>query len=390
MPERTNPVELLAQIEASGVGELLSIAIRKRFGSGFRLDLECKLPPGITILFGPSGAGKTTVLDSIAGLINPDAGCISVAGRILFDSEDGVNVPVQHRGVAYVFQRLALFPHLSVAANVEYGLAKVSGEERRERCRAILDSFSIGHLHDRKPDQISGGERQRVALARALVTDPCVLLLDEPLSAVDALTRSRLLADLRLWNDAHRVPILYATHSREEVFAVGERVVVIEQGKVVAQGSPYHVLEAPRHESTAQLAGFENIFDAVVAALHEREGTMTCTLVPDPSTTMAPALEVPLGRTEPGMSVRIAVRAGDILVATAPPQGLSARNVLAGQVTAIARRDVTSVLQVSCGATRFEVHITPAAETALKLAVGREVWLVIKTYSFHLVQRAGQ
>src|SRR5438445_242475 len=240
----------------------VSVQIRKRLGRDFELDLAISLPPGITILFGASGAGKTTLLDCIAGLARPDAGRIAIAESTLFDSSLGINVPPQRRRVGYVFQDLALFPHLSVEGNVEYGLSALEGQERGRRSAAILESFRIAHLRARRPGQISGGERQRVALARALVIDPGILLLDEPLAALDAAIKSKIVHDLRTWNQEHRVPVVYVTHSREEVFALGERAIVIENGRVIAQGTPHQVMSAPQHETVAQLAGFENIFDA--------------------------------------------------------------------------------------------------------------------------------
>lgn len=354
-----------------------SIAVCKRLHPGFTLDVNFSAPPGITMLFGASGAGKTTVLDCAAGLLQPDSGRIAVNGRLLFDSSTGVNVAVDQRSVGYVFQTLALFPHLSVESNVAYGLARLDPGERRRRVEAVLESFRIAALRDRRPEQISGGERQRVALARALVTAPCLLLLDEPLSGLDAATKSRILDDLRAWNQSHGIPILYVTHSREELFALGERVVALEQGKVLAVGTPREVLEAPRRESLAQLAGFENIFDAVMVAAHQDQGTMTCRIGDS-----AVQLEAPLGRVQPGERLRLAIRAGDILLATAAPHSLSARNVLPGKIVLLQRRDVMVIAQVDCGIT-MEVHLTPGAQHSLDLQVGRPVWLVLKTYSCH-------
>ena len=178
----------------------VSVQIRKRLGKDFELHLAISLPPGITILFGPSGAGKTTLLDCIAGLVHSDAGRIAIAENTLFDSALGINVPPQRRKVGYVFQDLALFPHLSVEGNVEYGLSRLDKRERKRRSAALLESFRIGQLRSRRPGQISGGERQRVALARALVIDPGILLLDEPLAALDAATKSKIVDDLRAWN----------------------------------------------------------------------------------------------------------------------------------------------------------------------------------------------
>jgi len=360
----------------------LKLQLHKRFagtGSEFALDVLFNIAPGVTILFGPSGAGKTTLLDCIAGLAMPDSGKIAIADRVLFDHQQGANVPVQHREIGYVFQDLALFPHLTVEKNIEYGLANLAKSDRRKKSDAILESFSIAHLRDRKPKEISGGERQRVALARALVTDPCVLLLDEPLAALDASTKSKIIDDLRAWNAAHNIPILYVTHNREEVFALGDRVLVLEDGRIIADGTPHGVMAAPRRESLAQLIGFENIFHAAVTAAHENRGTMTCRLA-DSNV----ELETPLVRAETGSALLVGIRAGDILLATVQPQGLSARNILPGHVLSLEQRDVIVAARVNCGV-EMEVHLTLAARDSLALQPGREVWLIVKTHSCHLM-----
>jgi molybdate transport system ATP-binding protein len=361
---------------------MLEIRISKRFANverKFSLKAECACAPGITILFGASGAGKTTLLDCIAGLTTPDAGRIAVGNRVFFDCEQGLNLAVQRRGVGYVFQDLALFPHLSAEENIGYGL---SGKERTTRTDEILESFRIAHLRKRKPREISGGERQRVALARALVIDPCVLLLDEPLAALDAVTKSKMIDDLQAWNRAHRIPIIYVTHSREEVFALGERVVVLEKGKIVAQGTPHDVMTAPRQESVAQLVGFENVFDGAVVAVLEYRGTMRCRIAGSKV-----ELETPLVRVKSGVSpVRVGIRAGDILLATVHPQGLSARNVLPGRVLSLEERDMIVIARVDCGV-EMTVHLTLAARDVLELQPGREVWLVVKTHSCHVMAK---
>jgi len=358
---------------------VLQVSIHKALSPAFTLDVSFAAAPGITMIFGPSGAGKTTLLDCVAGLTQPEKGRVAVGDCVFSDPEKNANVPVASRNIGYVFQSLALFPHLSVEGNIGYGLNHVAAAERRRRIGAILDAFHISALRSRRPSDISGGERQRVALARALVTDPCALLLDEPLSALDAATKKSIMDDLRAWNDLHHIPILYVTHSREELFALGERVIALEQGKVAAEGDPHQVLSAPRQEALAQLAGFENIFDATVAAIHEESGTMTCHVG---ATT---DLEVPLGHAAAGDAVRIAIRAGDILLAISAPQGISARNCLPGRIVSLTRRDYLVVAQVDCGAV-FEVHLTPAAGDSLGLKPGSEVWLVIKTHSCHLVR----
>src|SRR6266851_6226137 len=320
---------------APAISNALSVQIRKRFaGGGFELNAEFAIPPGITILFGPSGAGKTMLLDCIAGLAVPDFGRIVMDNQIFFDSGRGTSLPVRRRKIGYVFQDLALFPHLSVESNIQYGLTGVDAGVRDQRSNAIVGSFRISHLRARRPGDISGGERQRVALARALVTDPRLLLLDEPLAALDAVTKSRIVEDLRAWNQIHRIPIVYVTHSREEVFALGEGVLVLEDGRIIAQGTPHEVMTAPRQETVAQLAGFENIFDAIVVATHEDRGTMSCRLAASKV-----ELETPLVRADVGSTLRVGIRAGDILLATVQPTGLSARNVIPGQVISLAQRD---------------------------------------------------
>jgi molybdate transport system ATP-binding protein len=365
------------------LGPLLQAHFRKQQTSQFVLEVEFNAAAGFIILFGPSGAGKTTLLDCVAGLAKPDSGRIAIGDRFLFDSTQRTDLPVAKRRVGYVFQSLALFPHLTVEQNVEYGLARLPQAERRGRAAAILQQFRIGHLAARKARAISGGESQRAALARTLVTDPAVLLLDEPLAALDAPTKAMIIDDLREWNRAHRIPILYVTHSREEVFALGERVIVLDGGRIVAQGTPHEVIEAPRQETVAQLAGFENIFDATVEVVHPERGTMVCRVAGDGGSVQ---FETPLVRADVGSELRVGIRAGDILLATSLPVGLSARNVIPGRISSVEVRDVIVSAQVNCGV-EMEVHLTLAARDSLQLEPGKEVWLVIKTHSCHLMQR---
>jgi molybdate transport system ATP-binding protein len=352
-------------------------------GRNFILDVAFHAPPGFTILFGPSGAGKTTLLDCIAGLAKPDDGRVAVGDRVWFDAAQEVDLPVAERHVGYLFQTLALFPHLTVGQNIQYGLTHLPRAERAKRTSTILHAFRIPHLAQRYPREISGGESQRVALARTLVTDPALLLLDEPLAALDAATKSQIIDDLRSWNQTHRIPILYVTHSREEVFALGEHLLVLDAGHIVAQGTPHEVIAAPQQETVAQLVGFENIFDAVVEAVRPERGTMNCRIAGDGG---AVVLETPLVRGGVGSPLRVGIRAGDILLATSPPVGLSARNVIPGRITSLDQRDVIVSARVKCRV-EMEVHLTLAARDSLQLAPGREVWLVIKTHSCHLMQK---
>ncbi len=357
----------------------LSVDIIKRL-DGFTLQARLEASPGFTMLLGPSGGGKTTLLNCIAGLLRPDSGRVAIGSTVLFDSASRIDLPVEQRRLGYVFQALALFPHMTVEENVRYGIAKLPAARREQRIKSMLKSFRISHLAAHKVTAISGGERQRTALARSLVTDPRALLLDEPLTALDLATKSKILEDLREWNAAHSIPIVFVTHSPQEAFALGERVVMIEAGEVIAQGAPHEVLTSPRHQTVAQIVGFENMFDATVVEMHEHHGTMICQLGLSEC-----RLEVPLISTSPGAAVRIAIRAGDVMIAAEPPRGLSARNVLSGRIRAIRREGVTVILAVDVGVD-FEVHVTPSALEELGLVPGQQIWLVIKTYSCNLVE----
>ena len=367
------------------MSDQLQVSAQKRFihgSSEFALDVDFAIRAGFTILFGTSGSGKTTLLDCIAGLAKPDSGRIAIANRVVFDPSKHTDLPVAKRHIGYVFQSLALFPHLTIEQNVQYGIADLPQAERAARASAILQAFRIPHLSSRYPREISGGESQRVALARTLVTDPAVLLLDEPLAALDASTKAKIIDDLRQWNRAHGIPILYVTHSRDEVFALGDRVLVLDAGRIVAQGTPHEVITAPLQETVAQLVGFENTFDAVVESVHPERGTMSCRIAGDGGNVL---LETPLVRGGVGSELRVGIRAGDILLATTMPVGLSARNIIPGRITSIEQRDVIVSARVKCRV-EMEVHLTLAARDSLQLAAGQEVWLVIKTHSCHLMR----
>jgi molybdate transport system ATP-binding protein len=372
-------VFVAGEVNAAGLTARVRKERRDVGGSRFLLDLSIAVSPGITIVFGPSGAGKSTLLDCIAGLLRPESGRIAAGNHVLLDTDCGVDLPPQQRRIAYVFQTLALFPHMSVEDNVSYGLADLQPSLQTARVTEILRSFRVEELRKRRPAEISGGERQRVALARSLVTTPRALLLDEPMTGLDTELKSSILQDLRTWNAAQKIAILYVTHSREEVDALGEHVIAIDNGRVVGEGTPREVLDAPRRRKLAQAAGFENLLGGTVVSLREEDGVMPVRLE-DSSI----ELEVPLSYVSPGDSVRIAIRAGDILLATQPPEGLSARNVLEGAITSLERRGTLVVVRVHCGVT-FTVHVTPGAERALQLAAGKRVWLVLKTHSCHLV-----
>jgi molybdate transport system ATP-binding protein len=376
----------------------LAVRIRlERRHSGtrsFMLDVAFDVAPGITIMFGPSGAGKSTVLDCIAGLVRPDDGSIAAGTDILFDSASKVNRLPQRRRVAYMFQKAALFPHMTVEQNVAYGLDKLPAAQRASRIRQILAAMHVEGLLQRKPREISGGEAQRVALARSLVTLPRVLLLDEPLTGLDALLKSSIVDDLRAWNAAQGIPILYVTHNRDEVDALGERVVAIDHGRVIGAGTASNVLAAPRRLALAKAAGFENLLSGEVMDIREDEGVMRVRLnsgAADPkgpqigvAQTERAEIEVPVGFAQVGEQVVVAIRAGDILVATQRPIGLSARNILEGRVLSLDHRGRLVAARVDAGVV-FQAHLTPGAVSSLELTAGAHVWLVLKTHSCHLL-----
>lgn len=353
---------------------VLEVSIAKSYGE-FGVDVSFSAAAGITILFGASGSGKTTVLNCVAGLLQPDRGQITIGGEPMFDSERQLDVPVTKRQVGYVFQDLALFPHLSVEDNIRYG---IRDPHQADRVAVAINSFRLQHVRHRKPKSLSGGEQQRVALSRALVTDPKALLLDEPLSALDPAIKSQIIDDLRTYLAARNIPVLYVTHSREEVFALGQNVIALENGRVIGQGSPREVLSGHRHHAIAAWGGIENIFEGSIVSLHEPQGTMTFR-------SGAVELEVPLGHAGIGSSVRVGVGANDILLATVKPEGLSARNILPGRILELKQHDATVQVLVDCSGTDFEAQLTPGAIQSLALQPSSPVWVVIKTHSCFLI-----
>ncbi len=216
----------------------LQVKLQKIFTSHklrrFVLDVAFAAPAGVSVIFGPSGSGKTTVLQCLAGLLQPDAGAITVGEEPLFDSARKINLSPQERRVGYVFQDLALFPHMTAAENIGFGI-RSNGDERARMVRDILERFHIAHVASHRPEEISGGERQRVALARALVTRPRLLLLDEPFSALDDELKLAIIGDLKQWLGQNNIPVLFVTHDRSEAEALGERMLRLKEGSVVEE-----------------------------------------------------------------------------------------------------------------------------------------------------------
>jgi molybdate transport system ATP-binding protein len=223
---------------ASGLHMKLQKQFRAKKLHRFALNIEFVAAAGVTVIFGPSGSGKTTVLECLAGLLEPDFGAIAIDGETIFDSARKINLPPQERRIGYVFQDLALFPHMSAAENIAFGIHG-NGDEKKARVREILERFHIAHLAANRPDEISGGERQRVALARALVTNPRLLLLDEPFSALDDELKLAIIDDLKRWLEENKIPVLLVTHDRSEALMLGQKILRLLEGKIFEDNSHF-------------------------------------------------------------------------------------------------------------------------------------------------------
>jgi molybdate transport system ATP-binding protein len=252
------------------VSERLEVRIVKRL-PGFTLDVAWTAGDGVAVLFGPSGAGKTLTLSCLAGLLRPDAGRIVVGGRVLFDDGGGVDIPPQSRRVGYVFQGYALFPHLTVADNVGFGLRDLPAARRAEKTAHVLERLGLAEHAARLPRELSGGQRQRVALGRALAIDPALLLLDEPLSALDAPLRRALRDELRAILRDWRTAAVLVTHDFTEAYRLGDRIVVYDAGRVVQSAPRSELLWQPASESVARIMGIRNVLrGGVVKATPDR------------------------------------------------------------------------------------------------------------------------
>jgi molybdate transport system ATP-binding protein len=361
------------------VARALTFDLARRFAGGPAIRAAATLPLDeglVTVLFGPSGAGKTTVLRMIAGLDRPDAGTLALDGERWFDATDRVFVPPQRRGVGYLFQEFALFPHLSVARNVAYGLARLPAAERDARVGALAARLRIERLLGRRPAELSGGERQRVALARALAPRPRLLLLDEPLSALDAPTRDALRGELRAVLEASGVPAIVVTHDRTEALALGDRMVVLADGAVRQVGPVDEVFRAPADLAVARTVGTENVLRAHVVL---REGGL--------ATVTAGALR--LVAVDPGGGDDEAfacIRAEDVTLEEPAEHLSTAQNRPVGVVCARADEGPLVRITVDCGA-KLVALVTRRSAEALALVPGRRVAALVKASAVRLVPR---
>jgi molybdate transport system ATP-binding protein len=346
----------------------------------FELNIDVSFDARVTSIFGPSGAGKTTLLDAIAGLRAITEGEIEINGRTLFSSVRGINQPPRRRGIGYVPQEGALFPHLSVRRNILFGTDRDQnvGESKGITVDHVLEILEIDKLLDRSVTGLSGGEAQRVALARAILSRPQLLLLDEPLAALDVKLREKILPYLGRVRDEFGIPMIYVTHNLTEVLTIADWVLMIQQGKLVAQGIPREALRSVR--AIAQLGDkqFENVFTARIVESDAQAGRTTIRL------SSGTDLFIPYLDPSDSRSFQIGVSADDILVATERPIGISAGNVLAGTIRRIDMLDGEAVLSVFAGE-EFLVRLTSAAVAQLALRKDAPVFLIIKTRSFRVL-----
>ncbi|MGH9431109.1 MAG: molybdenum ABC transporter ATP-binding protein [Terriglobia bacterium] len=358
---------------------MLSVDIQKEFKNGgrrsFMLDVAFTVHHGLTVLFGPSGSGKTTTLRSIAGVVVPDGGKITLGDRAYFDSSARLNVPMQRRRVGFVFQDYLLFPHLTAQDNVLYGMRSGKDREKRKRAHELLDLLGIKHALDRYPRDLSGGEQQRVALARALASEPAIMLLDEPLSAVDASTRSRLLQEIVEIQKRSGIPFIHVTHSPADAVRAGDWVLILDQGKIVQTGLPLEAFNSPQSVALARAVGTENIFSGAILRQSADDGITVLDL-------KGCQLIVSYNGLAPGARATIGIRAEDIIVCREPITQTSARNLLKGTVKTIIPDGNKTELVVDCGVD-FKVSVTRQAVDTLSIEPSAWVYLLIKASACH-------
>jgi molybdate transport system ATP-binding protein len=358
------------------VSDMLSVAVRHRFGS-FVLDSAFDSAGGLTALFGRSGAGKTSLINAIAGLLRPEQGRVVVDGEVLTDIERGVFVPARRRRIGYVFQEGRLFPHLTVRQNLLYGrwFAPKDGGPAGD-VEQVIDLLGIGALLHRRPALLSGGEKQRVAIGRALLARPRLLVMDEPLASLDEARKTEILPYIERLRDRAGVPIVYVSHQVAEVARLATTMVVLSEGRVAAIGP------------TAQIMGRIDLFPLTGRA---EAGAILATRVAahDPAfglTTLRAAageLRVPHLDLPVGAALRVRIRARDVMIALAPPEGLSALNVLPGTVAEIRGADGPIVeMRLDCAGEALIARLTRRSVEALALAPGRPVYAVIKSIAF--------
>jgi molybdate transport system ATP-binding protein len=353
---------------------MLQVALEHEQGA-FRLTAAFTCGGGVTALFGQSGAGKTTIVNAIAGLMRPRRGTITFDGEPLFDSERRLHVPARLRHFGYVFQEGRLFPHLTVQQNLAYSRLFVSRPPAAGEFDHVVGLLGLDGLLARRPAQLSGGEKQRVAIGRALLAQPRLLLLDEPLASLDQVRKREILQYLELLRDDVRIPIIYVSHTVEEVVRLADTVVLLSSGKVVAVGDVEEVMGRPDLRPAAGVFEGGAVIDARVTG-QDIEYDLA-TLAFDGGTLTVTNLDALIG--EP---VRVRVRARDVSIALEPPQRISIQNVLRGRIAAIdSGRDGIVDVTIAVGAVMLRSRVTRRAAHQLALAPGLDVYALIKAVS---------
>jgi molybdate transport system ATP-binding protein len=370
----------------------LAADFARQFASGPRIEGAVQMAAGVfgmVVLFGPSGAGKTTVLRCLAGLDRPDTGVIRFGEETWFDAARGIYLPPQRRGIGYLTQDYTLFPHLTVLGNVTYGLDALVREERRRRAEEMLARLELSGLADRYPRQLSGGQQQRAALARTLVRRPRLLLLDEPLSALDAPTRVQLRGELRQVLGALAVPTVMVTHDRVEALALGDTVVVMDAGKVGQTGPVGDVFSRPANVDVARVVGVETVVPAEVVSIVE--GLVTLAVGSTRLVSfVGEASDWHVGNLPRGGYA--CIRGEEVLLAKGSAEQVSsvatssARNRLLGTVKAVVREGPLVRVLLDCGFT-LTALVTSQSCTEMALAEGDRVLALIKAPAVHFVPR---
>lgn len=349
----------------------LDVAIRRTVG-GFALDIAFEAPAGVTAVLGRSGAGKSTLVAAVAGLARPDHGRISLDGETLYDAAARIDLPARMRRVGVVFQESRLFPHLSVRSNLMFGRRRRRGATEPS-FEAVVETLGVGDLLSRRPRSLSGGERQRVAIGRALLAGPRALLFDEPLAALDAERKAEILPFLERLVAGAEIPVLYVTHALEEAQRLAGRLVVLDSGRVLAQGPIEQAIAAAGLESAG-----DRFLDGVTveAVIAERDEAYQLTgLAVGGQRVWVPGL---IGA--PGETARLRFLARDVALALEPPARSSVRNALAGVVRGIRRGDGPyASVSVDVGGAVIRAEITRRAADDLNLAPGRVVYAMVKS-----------
>ncbi len=332
---------------------------------------------GVTALFGPSGAGKTSVINMVSGLITPDRGHISVKDLCLFDSEKKINLPTERRRIGYVFQDARLFPHISVHSNLTYGLRLTPPELRFVSFDSVVELLGIGHLLDRRPSKLSGGEKQRVAIGRALLTSPAMLLMDEPLASLDPQRKAEVLPFITRLSREYKIPILYVSHIIDEILNLADKIVIMDSGNVVASGSPEHLFSRPDIQKHLGMEDHGSVISGIVddpdncAGLTQlRFGSLYLTV---------PPVQAPKG-----MPIRVRISAKHVAIALKKPEDTSFHNIFAGKVKTIVDNGGPFVdVYVDIGLL-LHARISRHSCYKLELNEGKDVFALIKTVAVSL------